>query len=75
MDFVQILRIGQIAVSVILVGLILLQQRGGGISGVFGGSGGEFYGTRRGIEKGVFVLTIVFSALFVAGALVSLMIR
>jgi protein translocase SecG subunit len=70
-----LLRIGQITIAAILIGLILLQQRGGGLSGLFGGMGGEFYGTRRGLEKGVFVLTIVFAALFVMSALAGLVIR
>ena len=70
-----ILRIVQITIAAILVGLILLQQRGGGLSGIFGGMGGEFYGTRRGLEKGVFVLTIVFATLFVASALSGFVIR
>lgn len=70
-----ILRISQIVIAAILIGFILLQQRGGGLSGLFGGMGGEFYGTRRGLEKGVFVLTIIFAALFIISALAGLVIR
>lgn len=68
----QTLRIIQIVIAAILVGLVLLQQRGGGVSGIFGGGGGEFYGTRRGLEKWIFVATIVFAVLFVASALAGL---
>lgn len=60
-----ILDITQISVSILLIITILLQQRGGGLSGVFGGEG-SVYSTRRGIEKGIFVATIVLAALFIA---------
>ena len=59
-----ILDIAQISVSIFLIITILLQQRGGGLSGVFGGEG-SVYATRRGIEKGIFVTTIVLAALFI----------
>jgi protein translocase SecG subunit len=51
-------------VSILLIILVLLQQRGGGLSGVFGGEG-SVYATRRGIEKGIFVATVVLAALFI----------
>ncbi len=51
--------IAQIIVSVILIFLILLQERSSGLSGVFGGSEAESYHVRRGFEKIVFYLTIV----------------
>lgn len=60
----NILDIAQILVSILLIAAILLQQRGGGLSGVFGGEG-SVYATRRGIEKGIFIATIILSALFI----------
>lgn len=60
----SLLDIGQIAVSILLVAAILLQQRGGGLSGVFGGEG-SVYATRRGIEKNIFVTTIILATLFI----------
>jgi preprotein translocase subunit SecG len=74
MDAQLILRISQMAISVILIALILLQRRGSGLSGVFGGGGQEFYGTRRGLEKVVFVLTIVFAFLFAISAILGLVL-
>lgn len=65
----------QIIVSIAIVTLILLQERGGGMSGIFGGggdSGGMLYNTRRGFEKFVFWGTIILSVVFVALAVVSL---
>lgn len=59
----QILYIGQIVVSILLITVILLQNRGAGLSGIFGGSGAVFQ-TKRGIEKILFIATIVLAALF-----------
>lgn len=60
----QVIFISQIAVSLLLVIAILLQQRGSGLSSVFGGTG-NIYRTKRGLEKGLFVLTIILVILFV----------
>lgn len=51
--------------------LILLQNRGAGLSSTFGGSD-EVYITRRGIEKTVTQLTVIFIAVFVVLRIVSL---
>lgn len=64
-----ILAIIQIVVSILLVIVILLQQRGTGLSTTFGGMG-NVYRTKRGLEKGLFVATVVLATLFVAIALV-----
>ena len=45
--------------------LVLLQQRGASLGAGFGSSG-ELYTTRRGLEKSLFVTTIVTSVIFVA---------
>ena len=64
----------QIAVSILLIGAILLQQRGGGMSQVFGGSGG-LYRTRRGVKKSIFISTIVLAVLFLAAAVLNIILR
>lgn len=69
----SLLDISQIAVSVLLIAAILFQQRGGGLSGVFGGEG-SVYATRRGIEKNIFIATIVLAALFVVISVIRLFI-
>lgn len=53
----------EILVAVGLVSLILLQAKGTGLSSSFGG-GGEFYQSRRGVEKIVTYATIGLTALF-----------
>jgi preprotein translocase subunit SecG len=58
------LAIGQILVSIALIAAILLQARGTGLSGTFGGDS-AVYRSRRGIEKRLWQFTIVLIALFV----------
>ena len=57
------LQIAQIVIVVLLMLSILLQSRGAGLSGVFGGSG-NIYLTKRGLEKKLYVATIILSILF-----------
>jgi preprotein translocase subunit SecG len=66
------LAIIQIVLSIVIIGLILLQERSSGMSGLLGGSGGGLYQTRRGFEKIVFYATIVAAVLFIGLALYSL---
>ena len=63
------LQIIQIIISIVLIGLILMQGQGGGLGSVFGGSGGV-YRTRRGVEKLLFQLTIGLAAVFFIIAIV-----
>lgn len=64
----------QIVISVLLIISILLQQRGAGGSGLFGGAG-EAFQQRRGIEHFMFIATIVLAVLFLASALASLILK
>jgi len=61
----QTLNILQLVFGVLLVIFILMQQRGAGLGGVFGGDGGV-YRTKRGAEKVIFIGTIVLACLFLA---------
>jgi len=63
MDFIKVV---QIIVAILLMIAVLSQNRGGGLSGVFGGSGGGFYMAKRGLEKKIFISTIVLSVIFFA---------
>jgi len=67
----EYLPLAQIVISILLVVLILLQQRGTALGSSFGGEGG-FYATRRGIQQKIFIATIVCAALFIALALLNL---
>lgn len=70
------IKIAQLVISVALIILVLLQERGSGVSESFGG-GGEagFYQHRRGLEKVIFIATIVGLVLFAGVSLASLFIR
>lgn len=56
--------IAEIIVSVLLIISILLQNRGAGLSGAFGGSFGGYY-TKRGFEKFLIASSVVLSGLFI----------
>ena len=58
--------------AVALIASILLQQRGTGLGGAFGGEV-TAYRSRRGIERTLFRLTIVLAVLFVVFSLLSLL--
>jgi preprotein translocase subunit SecG len=62
----------QIGSAIALVITILLQQRGEGLSGGMVGSSLE-YSTRRGVQKGVFVATIVLAAIFLSVSIARLL--
>jgi len=58
-----ILTLLQIIISLLLLGVILLQSKGAGLGRAWGGEAG-FYHTKRGMEKLLFILTIVLAVLF-----------
>lgn len=61
-------KIAQFIFGVLLILAILMQNRGAGLGGVFGGSGGVYL-AKRGLEKKLFMATIVISILFFATSL------
>ncbi len=56
----MILSIAQIIVAVLLIGSILMQSQGSGLSAAFGG-GGEMYRSKRNVEK-----LLVYATVFLA---------
>ncbi len=67
------LYIAQIIVAVSLITLVMMQAKGSGLGGIFGGDGG-IYKTRRGVEKTLYQATIGLSILFFLMAIVSVKI-
>ncbi len=65
----------QVVLSILLIGAILLQQRGAGLGGAFGDSAGGTYYKRRGAELFLFRSTIVLSVLFALTSLLALFLR
>lgn len=76
MDVSNILKYAIAAVSVILIVLIVLQTRSGGLGTVFGGGAGtDLYKSRRGFEavlyNGTIVCGILLAVLSIALAIVN----
>ena len=69
----QTLTIIQIVISLVLIGLILIQARGTGF-GRSSGFGGSSSFTRRGLEKLIFRLTFVVAGVFLVVAVLSLLV-
>lgn len=69
----NILLIVQFSISLILISLILLQVKGVGLGRAWGG-GGEFYKSRRGVEKLIFQLTILFAFLFLITSVLNVLV-
>jgi preprotein translocase subunit SecG len=63
--------IAMILVSVTLILVILMQSKGSGFSGAFGGSSSSIYRTRRGLEKTLYQFTIGLAIVFVAIAILA----
>jgi preprotein translocase subunit SecG len=64
--------VAQMILAVALIASILLQQRGTGLGGAFGGEV-TAYRSRRGIERTLFRLTVVLAVLFVLFSLLNLL--
>ena len=75
MNYQLALTIAQIVISMILIVLILLQERSAGMSGIFGGDGSGIYQTRRGIERIAFGSTVVFAIIFAVVSIAQLILR
>ncbi len=67
----NVLIIITIILSVLITIMILVQGRGAGLGSAWGG-GGEFFQTRRGIEKVTMQFTVVLIALFFIVSLINL---
>lgn len=63
--------IAQIVVAVVLIAVLMLQVRGGGLGGIFG-QPDSVYRTRRGMERTLYRFTIALVVVFVILAILSL---
>jgi protein translocase SecG subunit len=63
-----------IGINVLLIASILLQQREGGLSTVFGGEG-SVYRSKRGLAKGLHYFTIVLVVLFIGLGIAVLVVK
>ena len=70
----QFLDIAFIITAIALVASIILQSKGAGLGGLSGNDAGGVFTARRGIEKTLFWVTIVFAVLFFILAIVSVVL-
>jgi protein translocase SecG subunit len=73
-SLVSFLPYAQIAIAAILVVCILLQRTGAQMGGAFGGSDNwsTAYHTRRGLERGLFIATVILGIIFALLSLIML---
>lgn len=64
----------QVIFSVILVALVLLQQSDAGLGSAFGGGMSSDFHTKRGIEKKIFIGTIIVAILFILSTILALFV-
>ena len=68
MELASVLETTILITAVLSIVLILLQQRGASLGAGFGASG-ELYTERRGLEKSLFVTTVVMVMIFIMSIL------
>lgn len=63
----------QIIISIALIAIILLQAKGSGLGGIFGGDS-SIYKTRRGVEKTLYQATIGLAVAFFLVSILSVVL-
>ena len=58
------LNIALIIISVLLIISVIMQSKGAGLGGLTGADTGSVFTARRGVERTLFRLTIILSAVF-----------
>jgi preprotein translocase subunit SecG len=71
---VTYLNIALIIISVLLILSVILQSKGAGLGGLTGADTGSIFTARRGVERTLFWITIVLSAVFFALVIALLLI-
>lgn len=62
----------QIIIGILLILVIIIQQKGSGLGSAFGGDLG-FYRTKRGAEKLLFYVTIILSTALILTSIIGLL--
>lgn len=73
MNVDNILQIVTVGAAILMIVSVLLQQRGATLGAGFGSSG-ELYTTRRGLDKNLYEVTIIFAVVFVLSILAGLLL-
>jgi len=70
----NVLNIIELVIAVLMIVVILIQNKGVGLSATFGGEG-AIYRSKRGIEKGLHVFTVILAVLFGGLAITQLILK
>lgn len=70
-----VLDIALIIVSIALIASVVFQSKGAGLGGLTGQDAGGMFSARRGIEKTLFRVTIVFSVIFFVLTMMTVLLR
>ena len=68
-----VLQVVMIVSAISMILSILLQQRGASLGAGFGGSS-ELYTTRRGFDKNLFDVTVVFAVIFIGSIIAGILL-
>lgn len=68
------INIALIIISVLLILSVILQSKGAGLGGLTGADTGSIFTARRGVERTLFWITIVLSAIFFLLVIILLLI-
>ncbi len=68
----ETLNIFELIIAVLIVGVIILQNRGASTGMAFGGTG-ESYRSKRGLEQLLFYVTIILASFFALISILSLL--
>ena len=71
----NVLDIALIIVSIALIATVVLQSKGAGLGGLTGQDSGSLFTARRGIEKTLFRVTILFSIIFFVLTMMTVLAR
>jgi preprotein translocase subunit SecG len=71
---INYLNIALIIISVLLILSVILQSKGAGLGGLTGADTGSIFTARRGVERTLFWITIILSAIFFALVITLLLI-
>ena len=71
---VTYIHIALIIISVLLILSVILQSKGAGLGGLTGADTGSIFTARRGVERTLFWVTIILSAVFFLLVIVLLLI-
>jgi len=63
----------QIIIAALLMAAILIQAKGTGLGSAWGGTG-EFYRSKRGVEKILFIASIVLAACFILISIINTLV-